>query len=83
MCRVFTALEPANQWSWQEVLANKANYLLEILAWQNANEGVKQSKQTAKPEPFTPDFMKPNTAAADAEQHTVDDIKAILAAPRA
>lgn len=81
-CRLFTVINPAVQWGWREVLANRANYLLEVLIWQNANEGVKKHKQTAKPPPFVPDFMKGVEVAPDAEKHTVDDIKAILAKPR-
>lgn len=82
-CRVFSALYPANKWGWSEVLQNKANYLLEVLAWQKANEGVKQSKQTEKPKLFMPDFMKEKVVQKDIEIHTTEDIREILNRPRA
>lgn len=81
-CRVFTAIYPANQWGWQEVLQNKTNYLLEVLAWQNANEGVKQTKQTEKPKLFMPEFMRTEPKNKEIETHDTDDIRAILAQPR-
>lgn len=74
-------MSPANQWGWAEVLANKTNYLLEILIWQNANMGKKKSKQTKKPEPFIPDFMdkpKKGGISEGVEAHSVDQIKAML-----
>lgn len=73
---------PQNKWGWQEVLLNKANYLLEVLAWQKANEGVKKSLQTEKPTLFLPDFMQNKEKQKDVESHDVDDIREILARPR-
>lgn len=82
--RLFTVLQPANQWGWSEALINKSNYLLEILAWQNANQGVKKSKQTAKPELFIPEFMRGSIGKeTDIEKHTTDEIRDILSMPRA
>jgi hypothetical protein len=81
-CRLFTIINPAVQWGWREVLQNKANHQLDVLIWQNANEGVKKHKQSAYPQPFVPEFMRGLQSAPDAEKHTVDDIKAILAKPR-
>ena len=75
-------MQPATQWGWSEVLQNKANYLLEVIAWQNANEGVKKSKQTPKPEPFVPEFMKDRSINNDAVKYETEDIKAILSMPR-
>lgn len=76
-------MSPPNQWGWRDVLANKANNLLEQIIWQNSNMGVKKSKQTAKPQPFIPDFMRqPGELSKEAEVHTTDDIRDILAQPR-
>jgi hypothetical protein len=81
-CRLFTIINPAVQWGWREVLANRTNYLLDTIIWQNSNEGVKKHKQTAKPEQWLPEFMKGVQNTPESEKHTVDDIKAILARPR-
>ena len=68
-------------------MANRTNYLLEILAWQKSfNPKKKAQWMAAKPKVFTPDFMvdkeKTNALNKDIEAHTVDEIKAILALPR-
>jgi hypothetical protein len=81
-CRVFSAIQPANQWGWMEILLNKANYLLEVLVWQNANEGVKRSKQSQKPQPFIPDFLKDRTMSKDAAKLDATEIAEILKKPR-
>lgn len=88
-CRVYTKIKPASQWGWSEVLANRTNYLLEILAWQNATPH-KKSKQAAhkanKPKPFVPDFMKQDVSQEGinegSEALTVDDVDSILNMPR-
>jgi hypothetical protein len=80
--RLLMAMDPANQWGWPEQLANTTNYLLEVLAWQKANEGVARSKQTDKPKLFVPPFMKNKQKPKDLEYHNTDDIKAILARNR-
>lgn len=63
------------------MLLNNVQYMLEILAWQNANEGLKKSKQSPRPQPYVPEFMGGN-AGKDAEQHDIDDIKNLLSLPR-
>lgn len=53
-------MSPANQWGWNEIFANKTNYLLEMLLWQNSYSKKNRSRHAAmKPKPFVPDFMKP------------------------
>lgn len=86
-CRVFCAINPAAQWGWPETLANKTNYLLEILAWQNSfNPKKKQEHAAKKPKIFDPfsmvDKEKQKQQNKDNEVHTVDDIKTILSLPR-
>lgn len=80
-CRVFTKIEPSAQWGWSELLANKANYLLEVLAWQKTKDATKKSPRH-RPKPFVPDFMKPKGAEAEinngAESHTTDEIDKML-----
>lgn len=82
-CRVYSALYPANKWGWSEVLLNKANYMLEVLAWQNANEGVKKSKQTDKPKLYIPEFMRDKSNLKEVEIHDTSEIRNILSQPRA
>lgn len=87
-CRTFRTIQPANQWGWDEVFANKTNYLLELMLWQNTQ--VKKGKQAEhkrmKPKPFVPDFMKQHQEATGInkgiEVQTVDDVKSWLAVPR-
>ena len=86
-CRVFVKLQPSNEWSYNEVFANKTNYLLELLLWQNSYNPKKKGKHLAnKPKPFIPEFMKekkkPSAINNGSVKHTVDDIKSILALPR-
>lgn len=57
--------------------------MLEILAWQNGNEGKKRSEQTEKPTLFIPDFMQePKEVDPDIAIYDTDDIRAILAQKR-
>jgi hypothetical protein len=82
---VFSKIEPSSQWGWSELLTNKANYLLEVLIWQNANMGAKKSKWTKKPEPFIPEFMKPKAKSEitkEATSFSTEEISLILAQPR-
>lgn len=83
--RLFTKIQPANQWNWPEVLANKTNYLLEVIAWQKTKDAQKRHPQKA-PKMFVPDFMinMEETRAINrgSEKRDIDDIKAILARPR-
>lgn len=87
-CRLFTKINPAAQWGWMEMFANKANYLLELKLWQDTpvKKGQKDAHNRRKPKPFVPEFMrsKETTSAInkDSAKHTVDDIKSILALPR-
>lgn len=79
------ALQPTNQWGWQEVLANKANYVLEVLAWQNTKDAQKRAPRKA-PKPFVPDFMvnmeETRAINRDSVAQPVESIKEILARPR-
>lgn len=88
-CRTYAAVNPAAQWGWAEVLANKTNYLLEVLIWQNGTpqkKGALERHKRNKPKPFIPEFMKSPTPAAEinkeAETMTVDDVKSWLSVPR-
>lgn len=78
MCKV----EPANQWGWPEILSNKANYLLEVLAWQNTKDGQKKHP-SHRPELFTPDFLtKYKNKETESEAMTVEEMKEYLSKPR-
>jgi len=88
-CRVFTALNPSAQWGWSEIFANKTNYLLELLLWQNATPGTKgklAAHKRKQPKPFIPDFMKPKNQPSEiskeADTMTVDDVKSWLKVKR-
>lgn len=86
-CRVFTAMQPANQWGWQDYFLNKVVYLLELQIWQQSYDPKKKAEHKAKkPKPFTPDFIKQNSEPSEinkgVEVHTTDDIRDILAKPR-
>lgn len=88
-CRVFCAIQPANQWGWDEVFANKQNHLLELLLWQNGTPSKKAERakhKANKPKPWMPDFMQveqpPSAIMESVETMTVDDIKSWLAVPR-
>ena len=88
-CRVFCAYEPANQWGWGEVFANKTTHLLELLLWQAgtpSKKGERARHKANKPKPFMPDFMKRSQAGTgmneSVEAMTVDDVKSWLAVPR-
>lgn len=86
-CRVFSALQPANQWGWDEVFANKTNYLLEMILWQNSyNPKKKREHKASQPKPFVPDFLKqlskPGVINDGTEKHTTEDIHNILLMPR-
>lgn len=84
-CRVFTAMSPSNQWGWDEILASKTNYLLEMLVWMKTKDAQKKSPRN-RPKPFVPEFMKlpvePSPINNGAEAHYAEDIAAILAKPR-
>ncbi len=82
-CRVFIKLQPAVQWGWNEILANRTNYLLEMLVWIKTKDAQKRGYKRNRPKPFVPDFMRTNeTASSGAEAHTVDDVRQILELPR-
>jgi len=84
-CRVFAAIQPGAQWGWNETLANKTNYLLELLVWMKTKDASKKVPRN-KPKPFMPDFMKgtapPSEINKEAEAQTTDDIRDILSKPR-
>lgn len=87
-CRVFAAINPAAQWGWMEMFANKQNYLLELKLWQDTpiKKGQRDAHNRRKPKPFVPDFLKSKQPESEiskgSEKRTVDDIKSILALPR-
>lgn len=64
---------------------NKANYLLEVLAWQHTKDAQKRAPRKA-PKPFVPDFMvnleETRAINRGSVAQPVEDIKAILARPR-
>jgi len=77
------------QWGWSEIFANKTNYLLELLVWQNAtpsNKGARARHKRKQPKPFMPEFMKPKQPQAEinegADTMTIDDVKSWLSVPR-
>lgn len=84
-CRTFCKIEPANQWGWREILLNKANYTLELLAWQNTQDATKKPPRNI-PKPFIPDFMrnvdKTRTMSKDSVALDVDDMREFLSRPR-
>ena len=88
-CRVYAAITPAAQWGWMETLTNKSNYLLELLAWQNATPNTKAKRarhMRDKPHLFVPPFLRELLPQSEINKgsvkRTVDDIKSILALPR-
>lgn len=84
-CRVYAKVAPASQWGWDQILANKTNYLLELLVWAKTKDAQKKVPVN-KPKPFIPDFLEQPPSEGDAnkdiEVHTTDDIREILAKPR-
>lgn len=84
-CKTFVAIEPANQWGWQEILLNKIAYLLEVLVWQKSKDAQKKAPHH-KPKLWLPDFMKKAQQKSEiskgAVSADVDTIKEILAKPR-
>lgn len=78
--RFMRLLQPANNWSWNEVLLNDISYFLQVLAWQNTQEAHEGNSANA-PTVFVPDFMEDiedNTESMD-----VDELKAFLSRERA
>jgi hypothetical protein len=77
-------LIPANEWSWNEILLNKIEYALKILAWQNSADATEKHPKHY-PDPWLPPFMpKPEKPKKNPEQQAmdIDDIKAFLSRPR-
>lgn len=64
---------------------NKANYLLDVLTWQNTKDAQKK-RPSRQPKLFIPEFMQnvEQTRAINqgSVKHDVDDIKDILNRPR-
>lgn len=91
--RVINKLHPKTQWGWQEVLANKTNFLLETLIWQNATPpknakaGDKAKHKASQPKPFLPDFMKDTEKKSPINDGSVamdvHEIQQMLSLPRA
>ena len=84
-CRLFTKLQPAVQWGWSEILANKMVYLLDTLVWMKTKDAQKKVPKN-RPRIFMPDFMPQQSPegeiSKDAVVHTTDDIRALLEKPR-
>jgi hypothetical protein len=84
-CRVFTKLQPAVQWGWSEIFANKMVYLLETLVWAKTKDAQKKLPRH-RPRLFAPDFMPQHSAPGEISKgavvQTTDDVRAILARPR-
>lgn len=84
--RVYIKIDPTNQWGWSEVLANRTNYLLDLLAWQNTKDATKKPPQNI-PKLYVPSFMESVVAAPtginkDAVVMETEDIQYILDRPR-
>lgn len=78
-CRVFRKIEPGLAWGWEEILANKANYLLEMLVWSKTEDA---QKGINRPEPYYPPFIKKPKVHKDEVAMDIEDIKSVLTAPR-
>jgi hypothetical protein len=80
-----TAIQPAHNWTWNEVLLNKIAFFAEVLTWQNTKDGQKKRPQNP-PKTFVPDFMinvdETHALNRDSVAQDVDSIKEILARPR-
>ena len=78
-------MQPALQWGWSEVLANKMVYLLETLVWMKTKDAAKKPPRN-QPVLFRPEFMPQQSPEGEiskgAEVHTTDEIDAILAKRR-
>lgn len=83
--RTFKAIEPGNNWTWNEVLLNKAAYLIETLVWQNSKDAQKKAPRN-KPKPFIPDFMQKQSKQPKNNKGMVvaetSEIKDLLSRPR-
>lgn len=54
--RTHCRIQPANLWGWDEILANRTNYLLDVLVWQNSKDAQKKHPVN-QPKPFSPPFF--------------------------
>lgn len=82
-CRVYTKIEPKNQWGFRDVSINKMVFYLETLVWQNGyNPKQKAQHMAHRPKLFVPDFMRGADLNTDSEKHTTDDIDRMLAMKR-
>lgn len=80
--RVFRAIRPELNWTWNEALLNKANYLLETILWTKTKDAEKKTPHY-KPVPYVPEFMKLNSKEAkEYEAFDLDELKSILTKPR-
>lgn len=82
--RVNRKLAPANEWSWNEVLLNRIEYALRILAWQNSKDAQEKNPKHY-PEMFRPPFIPaPPKPKKNSEQAAmdIDELKAFLSRPR-
>ena len=77
-------IAPANEWSWNEILLNRIEYGVRILAWQNSADATEKHPKNY-PEQWLPSFIpKPEKPKKNPEQEVmdIDDIKAYLSRPR-
>ena len=76
--RIIIKDAPENIWSWQEVLINKSNHWLGVLAWQNTEDGQSKNPKNT-PEMFVPDFIEKKKKEPTMD---IDEVKALLARDR-
>lgn len=78
--RFMRLLQPANNWSWNEVLLNNISYFLQVLAWQNTKDAQEENGGRNAPTIFVPDFME--DVEDNTESMDIDELKAFLARER-
>lgn len=82
--RLKRKLSPANEWSWNEILLNKIEYCLRILAWQNSKDAQEKNPKHY-PDLFLPSFIpKPEKPKHNPEEEamSIDELKEFLSRPR-
>lgn len=77
-------LAPVNEWSWNEILLNRIEYAVRILAWQNSADAHEKTPKNF-PEQFRPSFIpeppKPKKRSEGVAMD-LDELKAFLKRPR-
>lgn len=76
-------LSPSNEWGWSELILNKIEYYLQILAWQNTEDAHKKHPSN-QPELWLPEFIPKPAKNHNSEEMAmdIDDLKAFLSRPR-